>query len=153
VDRLRRAGLGLGIVTNQSGIARGLVRSADVTAVNRRVSDLLGPFDVVAVCPHEPGDGCRCRKPAPGLVEDAATALGVATSRCVVVGDIAADVEAAVAAGARAVLVPTTMTRAEEVAAARARAGEGVVVVPDLARATCTILHWALWGCAASWEA
>ena len=54
----------------------------------------------------------------PGSIEDAARALGVAPSDCVVIGDIGADVEAAHAAGARAILVPTAITRAEEIAAA-----------------------------------
>jgi D-glycero-D-manno-heptose 1,7-bisphosphate phosphatase len=70
------------------------------------------------VCPHGPGEHCACRKPAPGLVLQAARALGVAPQRCVVIGDIGADLQAAGAAGARAILVPTAATRPEEVAAA-----------------------------------
>jgi histidinol-phosphate phosphatase family protein len=89
-----------------------------VEAVNRRLEQLLGPMDSWAVCPHGPADFCECRKPAPGLVLQAARALGVAPERCVVVGDIGSDVEAALAAGARAILVPTPRTRPEEVAAA-----------------------------------
>ena len=70
------------------------------------------------VCLHGPWEGCGCRKPAPVLIEAAAGALGVEVADCVVIGDIGADVEAARAAGARGVLVPTPVTRAEEVAAA-----------------------------------
>ena len=84
----------------------------------RRVDELLGPLDPWAVCPHAPDDGCTCRKPEPGLIRRAADALGVAPERCAVVGDIGSDVEAARAAGARAVLVPTPRTRPEEVEAA-----------------------------------
>ncbi|MEW6637537.1 MAG: HAD-IA family hydrolase, partial [Actinomycetota bacterium] len=62
--------------------------------------------------------GCGCRKPAPGLVLRAARKLGARPERCVVVGDIGSDVEAARAAGARAILVPTGRTRPEEVEAA-----------------------------------
>jgi histidinol-phosphate phosphatase family protein len=118
LERLRAAGVPTAVVSNQSGLARGLLDRDQVAAVNRRVEELLGPVGPWLVCPHGPGDGCRCRKPAPGLVEAAARALGVDPGECVLVGDIGADVEAALAAGARAVLVPTEATRAEEVAAA-----------------------------------
>jgi histidinol-phosphate phosphatase family protein len=99
-----------------------------VHAVNARVEELLGPLGPWAVCPHGPDDGCDCRKPAPGLILRAARELGVEPARCVVIGDIGADVEAARAAGARGILVPTPVTRAEEVAAAEE-------VAPDLATA------------------
>jgi histidinol-phosphate phosphatase family protein len=124
VDRLRRAGVLLGVVSNQSGIGRGLLSPEAVAAVNRRVEELLGPLGAWAICPHAPEDRCGCRKPAPGLVLEAAAQLGVAPEDCVVVGDIGADVEAARAAGARAVLVPTPRTRAEEVTAAPLRAAD-----------------------------
>jgi histidinol-phosphate phosphatase family protein len=114
--RLRAAGIPLALVSNQSGVARGLMTLAQVDAVNRRVEELVGPLGPWMVCPHGPDDGCRCRKPAPGLVLAAAAALGVAPSDCVVIGDIGADVGAARAAGARAILVPTPATRPEEVA-------------------------------------
>jgi histidinol-phosphate phosphatase family protein len=116
--RLRAAGIALAIVSNQSGVARGLLSAAQVQAVNRRVVDLLGPFTAVVWCPHGPGDGCRCRKPAPGMIHRAAGALGVAVHRCAVIGDIGADVDAARAAGATGVLVPGPATRRSEVAAA-----------------------------------
>jgi HAD superfamily hydrolase (TIGR01662 family) len=125
---LRAAGIPVGVVTNQSGIARGLLRREQVDAVNRRVDDLLGPFDVWRLCPHGPDDGCACRKPAPGMVLAAARDLGVAAADVAVVGDIGADVGAALAAGARPVLVPTPVTLPEEVAAAP-------VVRPDLVAA------------------
>ena len=122
---LRAAGIPVGVVSNQSGIARGLLDREQVDAVNRRVDDLLGPFDVWQVCPHGPDDGCGCRKPQPGMVLAAADALGVAPEDVAVVGDIGADVGAARAAGARSVLVPTPVTLPEEVDAAP-------VVCPDL---------------------
>ena len=125
VGRLRAAGVATAVVSNQSGVARGRIRAEQVAAVNRRVEELVGPVGPWLVCLHGPGDGCGCRKPAPGLIEAAAAELGVDPAACVVVGDIGSDVEAARAAGARAVLVPTAATRAEEVAAAP-------VVAPDL---------------------
>ncbi len=118
LERLRAAGLPVAVISNQSGIARGLLSSAEVEAVNLRVAELLGPFAGFWVCPHGPGDGCSCRKPAPGMVLAAAAALGVAPRSCAVIGDIGADVAAARSAGARGVLVPTSVTRPAEVAAA-----------------------------------
>ncbi|MFY1627795.1 HAD-IIIA family hydrolase [Micromonospora sp. WMMD735] len=118
LDRLRAAGLRLGVVTNQSGLARGLFTAAQLRAVNARVEELLGPFDTWQCCPHDERAGCACRKPAPGMVHAAARALGTTPQRCVLVGDIAADLGAAAAAGAAGVLVPTPATRAVEVAAA-----------------------------------
>jgi histidinol-phosphate phosphatase family protein len=118
VDRLRRNGIRLGVVTNQSGVARGLVTERQVEAVNAAVDEQLGPFETWQVCPHSPDDGCACRKPAPGMVLAGAAALGVDVGEVAVVGDIGADVEAAHRAGARAVLVPTARTRPEEVAGA-----------------------------------
>jgi histidinol-phosphate phosphatase family protein len=118
LDRLRAEGIAVGLITNQSGVARGMIRPEQVRAVNERVASLLGPFATVQVCEHGPGDDCERRKPAPGMVLDAARELGVPPDRCAVVGDIGSDVQAGLAAGATAVLVPTAVTRPEEVAAA-----------------------------------
>lgn len=115
---LRQAGIPTAVVSNQSGIARGLLTRAQVDAVNARTAELVGGLGPFLVCEHGPEDGCACRKPQPGLVLQAAAALGVAPQDCAVVGDIGADVGAALAAGARPVLVPTRVTRAAEVEAA-----------------------------------
>ncbi|MFF8773578.1 HAD-IIIA family hydrolase [Kitasatospora sp. NPDC015120] len=124
VAALRSAGVRVGVVSNQSGVARGLLTRGQVDAVNRRIDTLLGTIDVWAVCPHGPEDGCRCRKPAPGLVLAACRVLGVAPRRAVVIGDIGSDCAAAEAAGAFPVLVPGPVTRAEETAAARSVADD-----------------------------
>lgn len=112
---LRARGVRTGVVSNQSGIGRGLLTAAQVGAVNARVEELLGRFGTWQICPHHPDDGCACRKPAPGLVLAACQALDVRPDRAVVVGDIGADVRAAEAAGAWSVLVPTDVTRQDEV--------------------------------------
>jgi len=123
LERLRAAGVRVGIVSNQSGVARGRITPGQLDAVQARLEDLLGPFDVVRYCLHGPADGCECRKPAPGMVKSACAELGVSPERCVVIGDIGSDVEAARAAGAAAVLVPNAATRADEVGAADRVAG------------------------------
>jgi histidinol-phosphate phosphatase family protein len=120
LERLRAAGVQLAVVSNQSGVGRGLLSESDVRAVNARIEELLGPLGPWMICPHAPDDGCTCRKPAPGLIVRASDALRVPVSDCVVVGDIGADVAAARAAGARSVLVPTPRTRDHEIAEAPA---------------------------------
>ncbi|QHC58209.1 HAD-IIIA family hydrolase [Rathayibacter sp. VKM Ac-2760] len=122
VDRARQSGLAVGVVTNQSGIARGIIDREQADAVNRRVDELFGGFDTWQLCPHGQEDGCACRKPAPGMVLQAARALDLPAESLAVIGDIGADVGAAAAAGARGVLVPTPITRTEEVTAAPLRA-------------------------------
>ncbi len=137
LDALRARGVRIGLVSNQSGVGRGLLTTAQVEAVNARLAELLGPFDTVQVCPHAPEDGCGCRKPAPGMVKAACAELDVDPARCVVIGDIGADVGAAEAAGAVGILVPTPVTRPAEVTAAAHRA-------PTLTEAVQDVLdgHW-----------
>jgi D-glycero-D-manno-heptose 1,7-bisphosphate phosphatase len=118
VAQVRARGIPVGVVTNQSGIARGLLTREEVDAVNAHVDRLFGPFDVWRVCPHGVDDGCECRKPAPGMLRSACAALGVPPEEAVMIGDIGADMAAAEAAGMRAVLVPTPVTRPDEVRAA-----------------------------------
>jgi D-glycero-D-manno-heptose 1,7-bisphosphate phosphatase len=116
LDRLRAANLPLAVVSNQSGVGRGLISAEAVDAVNRRVDELLGPFAGFFVCPHAPGDECECRKPKPKLILDAARALGVDPACCVVVGDRESDVEAARNAGAIPIKIagPADLERAVE---------------------------------------
>ncbi|SFE05193.1 HAD-IIIA family hydrolase [Blastococcus tunisiensis] len=132
LDRLRARGVRVGVVSNQSGVARGLITGEQVEACMARLEELLGPFDTVRVCPHGPDDGCDCRKPAPGMVKAACAELDVDPARCVVIGDIGADVEAAAAAGAAGILVPTPVTRKAEVDAAAHVAGSLTAAVDDV---------------------
>jgi histidinol-phosphate phosphatase family protein len=134
LERLRAARVPTGVVSNQSGIARGLLTEDQVQAVNARVDELLGPLGPWVYCPHGDADDCECRKPRPGLVLRAARELGVDPAEVAVIGDIGADVEAARAAGARGILVPTPRTLREEVDAA-------AEVAPDLAAAVERVLR------------
>ncbi|MFF0792682.1 D-glycero-alpha-D-manno-heptose-1,7-bisphosphate 7-phosphatase [Streptomyces spiralis] len=139
VQLLRANGIATGVVTNQSGVARGLITTTDVRRVDERVDELLGPFDAWAVCPHGPCDGCRCRKPEPGLILWAARRMGTPPDAIVVIGDIGTDMEAARRAGAHGILVPTPVTRPQETAAA----GH---VAPDLLTAARAVLTGPPWG-------
>ncbi len=113
--RLRSAGIPVGVVTNQASVGEGRVGADELAAVNARIEADLGPFRVWAVCTHRADAGCPCRKPRPSLVTRAARDCGVPPSACVVVGDIGSDVDAAHAAGATAILVPTAVTLPEEI--------------------------------------
>lgn len=130
---VRRHGLRAGVVTNQSGLAQGLFDPEQMRQVHARIDELIGPFDAWAVCPHHPDDGCPCRKPAPGLVIEAAARLGVRPDQCAVIGDIGSDMYAARAAGALGILVPTPRTREAEIEAEHR-------VAPNLL----TAVHWLL---------
>lgn len=100
LDRLRAAGLRVGVLTNQSGVGRGIISDAQMRAVNARVEELLGPFDGWFICPHAPDEDCECRKPKPKLIFDAARAWGIHPRQIVVVGDKESDMETARNAGA-----------------------------------------------------
>ncbi len=139
--RARAAGLRLVGLSNQSGIGRGLYGESDFAAVQARVDELLAAggvrLDALFYCPHAPGDGCRCRKPAPGLLEEAARLFAWPRRGSWLVGDKLGDVDLALAAGLAAVLVRTGQG---ETAAARLDGRAGVLVVADLPAAVAAIL-------------
>ncbi|MFI6376105.1 HAD-IIIA family hydrolase [Streptomyces sp. NPDC050546] len=130
---LRARGIRTGVVTQQPGVVPGPLTDADVRRVQHRVDELLGPFDVFAVCPHGPGDGCNCRAPHPGLLLWAAGRICTAPTGLVVIGDNDAGMAAARRAGARGILVPTARTGPEETV----RADH---VAPDLTTAVRAVL-------------
>lgn len=107
--RLSRAGYGIGIITNQSALARGLMDLSELERIHERLArDVAargGRIAGIFFCPHLPGDGCACRKPRPGLIREAELELGLTAADAFFVGDRASDVRAARAAGCRPVLV------------------------------------------------
>ena len=103
---LQQLGFELVIVSNQSGISRGLILPEQFEAVHRQLRLLLEPYGVVIreflLCTHHPDEGCDCRKPSPKLIFDFALAHEYSISESYMVGDKMSDVEAGVAAGVRA---------------------------------------------------
>lgn len=129
LDRLRHLGVPIGVLTSRPSVNGNSLEPGEDAKVNDRIEALLGPFDVWETCPHAPNEPCACRQPHLGLVQRAAASLGVAPEDCVVIGDVASDVAAARAAGARAILVPTPRTSADEVAAGAEVAADLVTAV------------------------
>lgn len=121
LDALRARGMRVGVLSNQSGIGRGMITHEQMVSVNRRVDELLGPFDGWYVCPHAPEEDCECRKPKPKLVLDAARDWGVAPAEIVVIGDKTSDVDVANNAGATGILVGKDVTLDEAVEMVRKR--------------------------------
>jgi D-glycero-D-manno-heptose 1,7-bisphosphate phosphatase len=116
--RLGRAGFALAIVTNQSGIGRGYYGEDEFHAFQRHlVADLARrgvAIESTFFCPHLPGAGCACRKPAPGMLERARRELGADLARSWVIGDHRGDVELAARAGCAGAVLVLTGHGAEE---------------------------------------
>ena len=100
---LRDHGFALVVVSNQSGVGRGILNYAQADAVHKRFASLLAEhgvkLDAAYYCFHAPGDRCDCRKPAPGLILDAARELDAEPTLSFMIGNTAADIEAGRSAG------------------------------------------------------
>lgn len=125
VRLLKRAGYAVVVVTNQGGIGRGLYTGEFVEATHRALGDRLAAagaaVDAWHYCPHHPESRdprlaapCACRKPAAGMVHDAARALGLDLARSWVIGDQWRDIQMGHLVGARTILVRTGHGRAQE---------------------------------------
>jgi D-glycero-D-manno-heptose 1,7-bisphosphate phosphatase len=111
IRKLYQRGLLVFVITNQSGVARGYYPESLVHQVNDLMSNQLSHagahLDGIYYCPHGSADACACRKPAPGMLQQAAAEYGVDLTRSFVVGDRHSDVELAHHAGARSIMVRT----------------------------------------------
>jgi D-glycero-D-manno-heptose 1,7-bisphosphate phosphatase len=149
IRRLNDAGFLVIVVTNQSGVARGLYRPEDVDRlhdhIRRRLDSLGARIDAFYICPHHPIEGigryrteCDCRKGAPGMLLQASADFGIELATSWIVGDKLADVEAGSRAGCRPILVRTGYGEAEK--DRLGVYGESTTVVADLAAAVEFIL-------------
>jgi histidinol-phosphate phosphatase family protein len=107
--RLRRQGFSLVLISNQSGIGRGVLTLEETERVHRQVVSSLAEYgvglDAAYYCPHAPEEQCRCRKPSPEMLLRAARELGLDLSRSFMVGDKPSDIEAGKRAGCRTILL------------------------------------------------
>jgi D-glycero-D-manno-heptose 1,7-bisphosphate phosphatase len=101
---LRRAGYALVVVTNQPDVARGKQTRAEIDAMHARLAAEL-PLDAIRTCFHDDAERCACRKPAPGLLLDAARDLDLDLAASIMVGDRWRDIDAGRAAGCRTVFI------------------------------------------------
>lgn len=135
-----RAGWRVAVVTNQSGIGRGLFDEATLGAIHAhmraRVAAAGGELAGIYYCPHRPDAGCECRKPRPGLLRALEQELGVSVVGAPFIGDRLSDLEAARGVGARPILVRTGTGAATEALIA----GTDVRVFDDLRAAAGALL-------------
>jgi len=134
IARLTQAGWRVVVATNQSGIGRGLFDMATLNAIHdtmhRAVHLAGGRIDAIFFCPHAGDSNCECRKPKPGMLLEIAKRMNVELEGVPMVGDSLRDLQAAVAAGARPVLVLTGKgTKTRDAGGLPA----GTVIFPDLA--------------------
>jgi histidinol-phosphate phosphatase family protein len=132
------------VVTNQSAIGRGLVSQTAVEQINQQMCDAVasagGRIDRVYYCPHQPSDRCICRKPMPGMLQQAMMELKLDAQRSFMIGDALSDVEAGIAAGCKSILVLTGRG-----ANYQHLVPEGVAVYDDLEEAVEQILRKTDW--------
>jgi len=141
----QKMGLGLVVITNQSGVGRGFFDQLQLDRVHERLRKLLETesvhLDGIYVCPHKPEDDCVCRKPKLGLFEKAAKDLGFSLNSSIVIGDKASDMEMGRTAGATTVLVRTGYGSETE------KAAVADFVIDDLASAALLIRSLMRTGC------
>lgn len=112
IATLSKAGFDICVATNQSGLARGYFTPETLTAMHDKMTSLVteagGHINLIEHCPHGPDDGCNCRKPLPGMIENILSKYPQIRAESVyVVGDSLRDLQAGVAAGCKALLVKT----------------------------------------------
>lgn len=143
IARLSRAGYKVAVATNQSGLARGYFDEITLANMHALLCELVeeqgGQIDAICYCPHGPDEGCRCRKPAPGLLEQIGEELRMPIAGAWYVGDTAKDLELGLAMHCRPILVRTGKGRLTE-QKLDARTRSEVMIVDDLAAAAERIL-------------
>jgi len=139
---IQERGIPIVIVSNQSAAGRRLISLAETVEIHRHVLRLLAADGIYPacslICPHHPDDGCRCRKPAPGMPLAAAAAHGLDLPRSCLVGDARSDVAVARRAGVGRAFLVTTGRGAREAELMSATERRSVTLSEDLAAAVGT---------------
>ncbi len=115
VALINRAGLAAVVVTNQSGVGRGIMPISALEAIHARLEQNLAQggarLDLILSCVHAPWEGCGCRKPLPGMLETAAELLDLDLRQCTLIGDKPTDIECGATAGCATALVLSGLQR------------------------------------------
>jgi len=145
IARLTKAGIAVAIVSNQSGLGRGMMSEELFHAIHAKmllaIEEAGGMLTHAAYCPHKPDDGCDCRKPKPGLIHEALAALGVKPEESVMIGDSTRDIEAAQAAGVPSMLVQTGYGNAEAILQKSIAINPDITAYANLAAAVDALLE------------
>lgn len=142
IARLTHANYRVVVATNQSGMGRGLFDIGTFNRINekmhREINNAGGRIDGIFYCPHRPDEGCKCRKPEPGLLQEICRRLHCDLAGVPAIGDSLRDIDAARAVGARPILVRTGKGRRTEL---KHKDLDDVEVYDDLASAVDALLN------------
>ena len=143
--RLKKVGAKLVVVTNQSGVGRGILTLKDLEAIHARLQGLLEQEDValdaIYFCPHHPDDGCRCRKPNVGMVERAVSELQLDFRRFYLIGDHARDIQLAHRVGAKSILLTPAPVDAQSLETLKTKQAMPDAMAKSMAEAVDWILN------------
>lgn len=147
IARLKHGGYTVVVASNQSGLARGYFDVEALTAMHKKMEEMLAKvgarIDAIFYCPHGPDDGCDCRKPKPGMLLEIGQRFNVPLKDVVFIGDSISDIKAANSAHAKAMLVRTGKgAKAEKMLHIECKGGQlDIPVFDDLASAVTAILQ------------
>jgi len=141
---LNRAGYSVVVVTNQRCIAKGLMTGADLEKMHARMTNFLAQagaaIDGIYYCPHELGQSCHCRKPAPGMLLDAARSRGIGLPASWMIGDSDVDIEAGKNAGCKTARLAAITEHANQAGSRKGKRNNADIVAPSLLDAVRQIL-------------
>lgn len=144
LSRLKTSPYKIVVVTNQSVVGRGIISLETAQAINARLVKVIeeagGRIDGVFICPHAPEHHCSCRKPQPGLILQAASALSLDLSKSILVGDALTDLQAGQYAGIPVNILVRTGRGSEQLALLDGRSQKDLIVYENLSQVIDTLL-------------
>lgn len=148
IAQLSQNGYRIAVATNQSGVARGLLDMATLNAIHDKMHKSAlaagGRIDAIFYCPHGPDDGCDCRKPKTGMIEDIGKRYGADLQKVTAIGDSLRDLQAFASAGCKSILVKTGNGKATLQSAKQnndLKLPENTQVFDDLSAAVASLLN------------
>ncbi len=146
ITLLNLAGFFVIVVTNQRCVAKGLMTAAELEEMHRRMTALLAragaTIDAIYYCSHEVEESCKCRKPAPGMLLDAASSRGIDLPASWMIGDSDVDVEAGKNAGCKTARLLVASETVDESMRRVTMRNDADIIAPSLIAAVGQILQW-----------